>query len=234
MSAISVGLMSVIAWAVVRNWDDLEPRDRAALAGQPLDLILARPVSIAQIVVAVLGVMVMSAEYTTGMIRSTLQAQPRRLTVLTAKALVFGVFMLTVGETLSFLACLVGRPVIDQHIPVRLDDPGVLRALVGAGLYLAVLGLFSLAAGAVVRHTAGAITAVLGLMLVLSELTALLPGSWGRRVDAWMPTNAGQLILAASPGTDAVLGPWQGMAVFAGWTALLLGVAAVLFTRRDA
>jgi ABC-type transport system involved in multi-copper enzyme maturation permease subunit len=234
MAVIALGLMSLIAWATMNRWTHLDPPDRVDLAGHPLDVIVVRPVFVSQLVVAVLGVMVISAEYTTGMIRSTLQAQPRRLTVLTAKVAVFAALMLVVGELLSFAAFFVGRPIIASHIPVALGDPGVTRAVVGAGLYLALLGLFALAVGAIVRHTAGAITAVLGIVLILSNLTGLLPDSWGHHINAWMPTNAGQLIMQSRSAPGDLLSPWQGLAVFAGWTALLLIIASVLFARRDA
>jgi ABC-2 type transport system permease protein len=234
MAVISLGLMSLIAWATMNRWSRLDPPERLDLAHHPLEIILLRPVFVSQLVVAVLGVMVISAEYTTGMIRSTLQSQPRRLTVLVAKIAVFAALMLVVGELLSFAAFFVGKPIIGGHIPVALSDPGVTRSVLGAGLYIAVLGLFALAFGAIVRHTAGAITAVLGLILILSNLTGLLPDSWGRHINAWMPTNAGQLIMQPQQAPDDLLSPWQGLAVFAGWTALLLIVAAVLFTKRDA
>jgi ABC-type transport system involved in multi-copper enzyme maturation permease subunit len=234
MATIALGLMSLIAWATMKQWPHLEPGDRVDLVGHPLEVILVRPVFVSQLVVAVLGVMVISAEYTTGMIRSTLQAQPRRLTVLIAKIAVFAALMLVVGELLSFAAFFVGRPIIASHIPVALGDPGVVRSVLGAGLYLALLGLFALAFGAILRHTAGAITAVLGIVLILSNLTGLLPDSWGHHINAWMPTNAGQLIMQPRPEADSLLSAWQGLAVFAGWTALLLTIAAVLFARRDA
>jgi ABC-type transport system involved in multi-copper enzyme maturation permease subunit len=234
MAGISIGLMSLIAWATMHRWARFEPPEQANLLHNPLEIVLARPVFVGQLVVAVLGVMVISAEYTTGMIRSTLQAQPRRLTVLVAKMIVFAALMLVVGEVLSFGAFFIGRQIIAVHIPVSLSDPGVTRAVIGAGLYIAVLGLFSLAFGAILRHTAGAITAVLGLVLIVSNLTGLLPDSWGHHINAWMPTNAGQLIMQPRQLPDDLLSPWQGLAVFAGWTALLLIVATVLFKKRDA
>jgi ABC-2 type transport system permease protein len=234
MAGISIGLMSLIAWATMHRWARFEPQEQANLQHNPLEIVLARPVFVGQLVVAVLGVMVISAEYTTGMIRSTLQAQPRRLTVLVAKMIVFAALMLVVGEALSFGAFFIGRQIIAVHIPVSLSDPGVTRAVIGAGLYIAVLGLFSLAFGVILRHTAGAITAVLGLVLIVSNLTGLLPDSWGHHINAWMPTNAGQLIMQPRQLPDDLLSPWQGLAVFAGWTALLLIVAAVLFKKRDA
>lgn len=234
MAAISVGLMSFIAWLLMRQWDTYSPEDQALMAAEPLEIIIEQPVFISQLVVAVLGVMTVSAEYTTGMIRSTLQAQPRRLQVLAAKVVVFAVLMFVVGELLSFAAFFAGRWIMSDHIAVDLGDPGTARAVFGAGLFLTLLGLFSLAFGAIIRHTAGAITGVLGLVLIVSNLTVLLPGSWGAHVHAWMPTNAGQLILKPTLPPDPLLTQWQGLGVFAGWTVLLLAVAAYLFRTRDA
>ena len=234
MAGVSIGLMSVIAWAMMNRWHRFSLPEQIAISSRPLEIILARPVFVGQLVVAVLGVMVMSAEYTTGMIRSTLQSQPRRLVVLAAKVAVFAALMLVVGEVLSFAAFLVGKELIAAHIPVHLNDPGVLRSVIGAGLYMAMLSLFSLAFGAILRHTAGAITAVLGLVLIVSNLTALLPDSWGHHINAYMPTNAGQLIMQTQQYPGDLLSPWQGFGVFAIWTALALAVAAVMFTRRDA
>lgn len=234
MASIAVGLMSLIVWLRMRSWSSMDPGERQNLLHRPVDIIIGRPVFIAQIAVVVLGVMVVSAEYTTGMIRSTLQSQPRRLTVLTAKIAVFAALMLVVGEAVSFGAFFAGRAVLSAHVPVNLGDPGVLRSVVGAGLYLAVLGLFSLAFGAILRHTAGAIVAVLGIIIILSGLTQLLPGSWGAHVNAWMPTNAGGLVYEPTLPRDHLLTQWQGFAVFCGWTVLLLGIAAALMRRRDA
>lgn len=234
MAVIALGLMSLIAVSIMNRWSRFQPDERLDLHSHPLEIVLTRPVFVGQLVIAVLGVMAISSEYTTGMIRSTLQAQPRRMTVLIAKIAVLGTLMLVVGEVLSFAAFLLGSQLIHAHIPVSLSDPGVTRSVLGAGLYIAVLGLFALAFGAIIRHTAGAITTVLGIILILSNLTGLLPDSWGRHVNAWMPTNAGQLIMQPHQAPDDLLSPWQGLAVFAGWTVLLLIVAAVLFRRRDA
>ena len=234
IAAIAIGLMSLIAWLMMRRWSRMDPGEQADLLHRPVDIIIGRPVFIAQIVVVVLGVMVVSAEYTTGMIRSTLQSQPRRLTVLAAKVAVFAALMLVVGEALSFAAFFVGRSILSAHIAVNLGDPGVLRSVAGAGLYIAVLGLFSLAFGAILRHTAGAIVAVLGIIIILSNLTQLLPDSWGQHINAWMPTNAGSLVFEPTLPPDHLLTQWQGFAVFCGWTVLLLGIAAVLMRRRDA
>lgn len=235
MAAVSIGLMSLFAWLLVaRRWDRLEPGERATLMHNPLEIILSRPEFFSQLVVAVLGVMVISAEYTTGMIRSTLQSQPRRLTIFGAKVVVFAAVMLVVGEAIAFVAFFVGRQIVAKRLTISLSDPGVTRAVIGLGLFLAVLGLFSLAFGAILRHTAGAITTVIGLNLIISNLTGALPDSWGRHVNAYMPVNAGVLILQPQQQPGDLLSPWQGFAVFGGWTVLLLIIAAVMFQRRDA
>ena len=117
---------------------------------------------------------------------------------------------------------------------MSLSDPGALRAVIGAGLYLAVLGLFALAIGALLRHTAGGITGVIGFVLVLAPLAQLLPGSIGKHIHAYLPSEAGRLIGQATQTSDDLLSPWQGFGVFCLWTAVLLGVAAWLLNRRDA
>ena len=235
MAGVAIGANALINWlAVDRHWAEMSAEDRAGLLARPLDQVLAGPMQFIQFGVAVLGVMAITSEYATGMIRSTLQAQPRRFTVLGAKVLVLGALMLAVGEALAFAAYVVGKAVLSAHVPIHLSDPGVLRAVIGAGLYTAVLALFSLAIGAIFRHTAGAITAVLGLITVISPLTGVLPDTWGRYVSAYMPTNAGSLVFQQFVASKHLLGPWQGIGVFAAETALLLGLAAYLLRRRDA
>jgi ABC-type transport system involved in multi-copper enzyme maturation permease subunit len=235
MIGIAIGLNALINYlSVDRRWASMPQPQQQDIIHHPLDQILGGPMSIAQFAVAVIGVMAISSEYATGMIRSTLQSQPRRLTMFTAKLAVLAGLMFVVGEVVSFGAFFVGKLVISPHVPVSLNDPGVLRAVFGGGLYITVLALFSFAFGVMLRHTAGAITAVLGLMLVISQLTQLLPDSWGRHVNAWMPTNAGSLIFQQHVDPKHLLTAWQGLAVFVGWTVLLLLFGAYLLRRRDA
>jgi ABC-type transport system involved in multi-copper enzyme maturation permease subunit len=142
--------------------------------------------------------------------------------------------VLIVGELVAFPSFFLGAAILHSKAPVSVGDPGVLRAVIGAGLYLAVLGIFALAIGAIVRHTAGAITGVIGFVLVLAPLAQLLPGSFGKHVHAYLPSEAGRLIAQARQGPDDLLSPWQGFGVFCLWTALLLAIATYLLNRRDA
>lgn len=154
--------------------------------------------------------------------------------MLGAKVLVFGLLILVVSLAVCFTSFFVGAAIVQSKISVSLGDPGVLRAVVGGGLYLTMLGLYSLAIGAVIRHTAGGITFVIGSILVLPPLVTLLPGRVGDYAHAYLPSEAGRLITQAIPPEHALLTPWQGYGVFGLWTMLLLAAAAARLKSRDA
>jgi ABC-type transport system involved in multi-copper enzyme maturation permease subunit len=154
--------------------------------------------------------------------------------MLTAKCLVFAGLLLVIGEIVSFGSFFIGSAILHSRVPVSLGDHLVLRSVIGSGLYLAVLGLFSLGIGGVIRHTAGAVTTAIGVVFVLPILSGLLPGSWGAHINGYLPEQAGTLIGQAHPADGAVLSAWEGFGVFCLWTALLLAAAALLLQRRDA
>jgi ABC-2 type transport system permease protein len=231
---ISLGFTALFTALTAAQWDQQSPQDRAQIMADPTSTILGSGFFFSQLTVCVLGVMVIASEYSTGMIRASLLAVPRRLPMFAAKGCVFGLLVLVVGVVVSFGSFAIGAPIMHSKAPVSLGDPGVLRAIVGGGLYLAMLGLFALAIGAIVRHTAAGITGVIGFVLVLSPLAQLLPGSFGDHVHAYLPSEAGHLIAQARQGPNDLLTPWQGYGVFCLWTAVLLIVGGVLLRRRDA
>ncbi|MBC6463580.1 ABC transporter permease [Actinomadura sp. HBU206391] len=231
---LSVGFTALFTSLTVAGWDELEPSDQALIAADPTSMVLGSGFFLSQLTVCVLGVMVIGSEYSTGMIRSSLLAVPRRLSMLTAKSLVFGLLVLALGVLVSFVSFFVGAAIIHGKAPVSLGDPGVLRAVLGGGLYLAVLGLFALAIGSIVRHTAAGITGVIGFVLVLAPLAQLIPGRVGDYVHAYLPSEAGHLIAQAKQAPNDLLTPWQGYGVFCVWTLALLVVAGILLQRRDA
>ncbi|MBN6055829.1 ABC transporter permease subunit, partial [Nonomuraea sp. RK-328] len=198
---------------------------------QPSDVaeISLMGTNFAALAVAALGVLVVSSEYRTGAIRVSYMAVPRRLLLLAGKLVVFAAVALAVCMAAAFAAFLAGRTILGG---ASLGDPGVLRSVAGTGLYLTACGLFGLALGALVRHTPGAIVAAIGLILVLPQLTTVLPGQWGRTVRDWFTSNAGLQVAFPSPASS--LGPWSGFAVYLGWIAVTLAVACVLTMRRDA
>jgi ABC-type transport system involved in multi-copper enzyme maturation permease subunit len=232
---VSLGLTGLLTWLTVRALSNGRADARSStIAADPVNFILGTGLGLGQLAICVLGALVITAEYGSGTIRASLLAVPRRIPVLIAKGLVFGVLVFVLGEAVAFGSFAIGAAVVHSRFPVSLSQPGVTRAVIGSGLYLTVLGLFALAIGSLIRHTAGAITTVIGLVLVIFPLTGLLPGSWGAHVHAYLPTVAGQLITADQQTPGQLLSPWQGFGVFCAWTVLLLAAGGYLLKRRDA
>jgi hypothetical protein len=192
-----------------------------------------------QFAIGVLGVLVMSAEYGTGSIRSTLAAMPRRPVVLTAKVVVFGAVALVVSEALAFGAFFIGQTLLPGSVGhAALGQPGVTRAVVESGLYLAVLGLLALGLATVIRHTAGAIAAYAGVLLVLPIIISALPSSLMNAVTRYLPANIGLTILSTTQTghlfSTPVFSPWIGLAILAAYAAAILALGCWLMVRRDA
>jgi ABC-type transport system involved in multi-copper enzyme maturation permease subunit len=232
--AVTIGFTALFNWLTVSQWENATDAQRQAIMLDPAGQILGSGFGFSQLAICILGVLIMTGEYTSGTIRATLLAVPRRTPVLAAKALVFAVLVFVVAEISAFVSFLIGAAILNSRVAVSLADPGVLQAIVGIGLYASMLGVFAIAIGALLRHTAGAITAIIGFVLVLSPLALLLPGDWGRYVYAYLPTNAGQRIATTVQGPTDLLTAWQGFGVFALWTTALIVLAGYLLRRRDA
>jgi ABC-2 type transport system permease protein len=204
-------------------------------AGDPPGAFVTWGMMIAQITAIVLGTMIVTSEYGTGMIRATLAATPGRAAVVAAKAVVLTSTLFVVGTVTAFAGYFGGNWFLDREgVGVALSDDGVLRSLLGSGLYLAGLGLLAAALGFLVRHTAAVLSAVLGLVFVVGQMAWLLPGTWGEWIAKVMPGNAGSGVAMAASFNPQLLSPWTGFAVFGGEVAVLLTVALVVFRRRDA
>lgn len=232
---ITIGFTGLFTWLTESNWTGPHAADRdATIVANPVGFILGAGIGLGQLTICVLGVLVITSEYSTGVIRSSLLAVPRRLPMLAAKAAVFALLIAVLAEIVSFACFFLGSSILHSKVPVTISDQNVLRAVLGAGLYLAVLGLFALAVGLLLRHTAAGITTVIGIVLVLPILSGLLPGSWGAHINAYLPEQAGSLIYSAHQTSDQLLSAWQGFGVFCLWTAVLLAAGAYLLQRRDA
>lgn len=199
-------------------------------AVDPVSLSLAG-YTIAQLAVAVLGVLVVSGEYASGTVRSTFAAVPRRWPVVVAKAVVLGAVVFVTTTAAAFVSFFGGQALYGAGAASITDD-GALRMVLGTGLYLTAIALLAMTIGWLLRSTAGGIASALGLILVLPVVAGLLPGSWGTESVRWLPSRAGSSLITLTTGPDS-FGPWAGYAVLLGWVVALLVLATVLLRRRD-
>jgi ABC-2 type transport system permease protein len=227
----TVGVGTLLSLARVSRWDHLSLRERLSIDPTAVSL---RGVFLAQLAIGVLGVLVISAEYSTGMIRTTLTAVPHRRMLLFAKATVFAVVAFVVATIAAFIAFFAGQSVLaGKHADVALSDPGVLRAVLGAGAYLTLIGLLGLALATLLRRTAGAIATLFGLVLVLPALVDALPSPWNTDVGKLLPINAGRAMFSVRPNAD-LLSPGGGLVALVVTVAVVFALAVVAIERRDA
>ncbi|MBR7834844.1 ABC transporter permease [Actinospica durhamensis] len=188
----------------------------------------------AQLALGVLGVLIAAGEYSTGMIRSTLAAVPTRLPMLWSKALTFGAVALVVGSVGAVVSFLGGSGFLHgDAISLGIGSSGVLRSLLGAGVYLGLVGVLGVALGTLLRSIAGGIGALVAVLMLLGLLTDLLPTRWGNDISPYLPGNAGGSVFALHQASNT-LSPAGGLAVFAGWVVLALAGAAWRLKKSDA
>lgn len=225
---LGVGIGALASSGQARGYPDLDPG-----TWDPTEASLTSTI-VAQLAIGVLGVLVITAEYATGLIQPSVVAVPRRGRLLAAKAGVFAVVAVVLGQLIGFTSFLVGQAVIaGAGVPhATLDQPGVLRAVVGSGLYLAAIGLLGLGLGTVFRSTAGAIGALVSLTLLVRLIVPALPVSWASWMERYWPTTAGEKIIAVLPPPEA-LGPWPGFAVLAGFVAVVCAAGYAVLRTRD-
>ena len=210
------------------------PHGAAAMASFDPAAISLSGVQLAQIAVGVLGVLLITSEYATGLIRTTFAAVPRRLPVLWAKAGLLAAIITAVSVPAAFAAFAGGQSILArQHLSVQLSEPGATRAVIGSALYLAVIGLLGLGLGAVIRNAAGGIAALFGLLYGLPLAAGFLPGSMAADVSKFLPANAGQAVTSVHPD-PTMLQPWTGFGVLCLYAAVLLALSAARMRRGDA
>jgi ABC-2 type transport system permease protein len=237
--ALMVGIVTLVS-AIIANQSSSGSAER----GSPTSIdVFTIAASMASLAVVVLGVLVITGEYSTGMIRSTLAAVPRRLPALWAKGLVLEVSILIVSAVAVLSSLGVAQLFLgSKGLAPDLGDAETVRILVGVPLYLAGIALLAFAIGALLRHSAGALATVLGLLLVIENLF-MIPWRPLQLISPFLPGTAGAKLLMSQGQLDAmtqgshvgaVLSAWQGYGVLLAWGAVLLAVAAVLLRRRNA
>ncbi len=217
------------AWAFTSNWDDLDPAERATF--NPIDPALVG-VNLAQLAVGVLGVLLITGEYATGMIRATLSAVPTRLPVLWAKAGVYAVVVFVLMAVTSLVAFLAAQLFLGDR-GAGLAAAELPQALLGTAGYLTAIAVLAVALGFLLRSTAGGIATLFGLLLVVPTLGLLLPSSWRDTLLPYLPNNAGSAVTTVRP-LDDLLSPTGGALVLLAWALIPLLAAALVLRRRDA
>jgi ABC-2 type transport system permease protein len=194
---------------------------------------LVMGIQFSQLAVCVLAVLTLTGEYSTGMIRSTLTSAPKRLPALHAKGLVILAVSFAIGVVAAVLSWLVTYPVLGDTYRLDLGDATNQRVLLGAPLYMVGIAVLAYAIGALLRHTAGGIAAVLGLLLVIEPLLSSVPWKFFTTIAPYLPQSAGQQLFAVN-SSDPVLTPWEGFGVLVLWGVVLYALAALAMKRRDA
>jgi ABC-type transport system involved in multi-copper enzyme maturation permease subunit len=229
---LTIALPIVFAAVTASHWAHMSAGERADR--HPLDIALAG-VNVAQLAIAVLGVLVISGEYSTGMIRSSLIAVPKRLPVLWAKIAVYAAvsFILTLPAVI--IAFFASQAILSRHhiLQISFGDPGVARSVLGGALYVTLVGIFALGVGTILRNTAGGIAAFAGIFFVIPPLMNILPTSWNNAISQYLPSEAGRQLFSLHHAAHS-LSPTAGGLLMLGYCALTVAVAAMLLVRRDA
>jgi ABC-2 type transport system permease protein len=228
---ITVGFGALFSWAYISRYDQQSLQERLTFDATQHSL---RGLFLAQLAIGVLGVLVMTSEYATGLIRTTLTAVPQRRTVLAAKAVTFGVVACIVSFVSVFVAFLIGQAILHgKHLGVGLGDPHVLGAVVGAGVYLTFVGLLGLGLGTILRRTAGAIATLFAVVLVIPLLAQALPSPWDSDVSKFMPSRLGEALFSVRPDSG-VLSRGDALVVMVVWLVVTFTLATLFIVRRDA
>lgn len=229
---LMVGLGALFCAARVARADRLDPGELRNFDPTGFSL---NGIFLAQLAIGILGVLVITSEYATGQIRATLGAVPQRGCVLAAKVVVYFAVALVVGLIGSFAAFFIGQGILSAKFhQASLGDAHVLRAVVGGAVYLAVLGALGVGLGAILRRTAGAIAALVGLLLILPILVNFLPSPWNDDINKYLPLQAGSNIFHTAPPASTDLSLTVGFIVFCAYAVVALVLGAVLLIRRDA
>lgn len=227
----SIALGSIVCAAIAGHWNQMSAHDRATF--DPTFRSLTG-LMIGQFAVGALGVLTITAEYSSGMIRSTFAAVPRRREVLAAKAAILLPVVLVVGTAACVGSFLVGQAILSSKgIGVSIAHPAELRAVLGGGLYLAAFALLGLGLGTIFRRTAAGLSAFVGLVLVAPTVIRTLPSPWGPNIAKFLPSEAGQALVNVRAASGQ-LAPWTGFVVLCAWAVAALVLGALLLTRRDA
>jgi hypothetical protein len=227
----TIGLPCVFATVTAIRWSHMSLQER--LDRHPIEIATAG-VNLSQLAIGVLGVLLITGEYSTGMIRASFGAVPKRLPVLWAKIVVFAVVTFALMLPSVILGFVGSQAILRNHhiLQISWSHPGVARSVIGGAIFLTVVGIFTMGLGAITRNTAGGIAVFAGIFFVIPPLMNILPTSWNNAISEYLPSSAGRDVFSLTHGPHD-LSPGAGIGLFVGYTALVIAIAAVLMVRRD-
>jgi hypothetical protein len=229
---LSIGIGALFSGVTASQYHTFSAADKASF--NPITTSL-NGMMFAQLAIGVLGVLLISGEYSTGMIRSSLTAVPKRLPVLWAKLGVFAAVAFAVMLVTSFVSFFLGQALLSSHhLNVSMSAPGALRSVIGAALYVTVAGMIGMTLGGLLRNTAAGISTFVAAFFVIPPLTGLLPASWSSHFVQYLPSNAGEVLYGGARGLAHPLAPWTGFGVLCIYAVVLIGFAAWRLRRADA
>jgi ABC-type transport system involved in multi-copper enzyme maturation permease subunit len=229
---LSIGIGALFSGVTASQYHTFSAADKASF--NPITTSL-NGMMFAQLAIGVLGVLLISGEYSTGMIRSSLTAVPKRLPVLWAKLGVFAAVAFAVMLVTSFVSFFLGQALLSSHhLNVSMSAPGALRSVIGAALYVTVAGMIGMTLGGLLRNTAAGISTFVAAFFVIPPLTDLLPASWSSHFVQYLPSNAGEVLYGGARGLAHPLAPWTGFGVLCIYAVVLIGFAAWRLRRADA
>ena len=229
---LMIGISALFSAVTASQYHTFSPADRASF--NPVSISLSG-MMFAVVAFGVLGVLMISGEYSTGMIRSSLTAVPRRLPVLWGKLAVFAGVIFSISLVASFICFFLGQALLNSHhLGVSIAAPGALRSIIGAALYGTVAGMIGVALGALFRNTAAGIATFAGVFFVIPPLTGLLPASISDHLSQYLPSYAGDAVWGGARSVTNALSPWTGFAVLCGYAVVVIAAAALRLRRADA
>ena len=229
---LTIGLPIVFAAVTASHWSHMRLQER--LDRHPLEIALAG-VNLSQLAIGILGILVITGEYSTGMIRASLTAVPKRLPVLWAKLGVFAAVSFLLALPAVLLSFVLSQAILRNHhiLEISFSANGVARTVIGGAVYLMLLGVLTLALGAIARNTAAGIGIFVAIFFVIPPLMNILPTNWNNAISEYLPDAAGRDIFSLTHGAHD-LAPWPGFFLFLGFCAVAVAAEAVMLVRRDA
>ncbi|GEB50462.1 MULTISPECIES: ABC transporter permease subunit [Streptomyces] len=226
---VTVGMGAAICAVTSSSYDDMSTTQRATF--DPTYLSFSG-MGLGQLAMIAFGVLVVSAEYSTGMIRNSLAAVPQRGTFLLCKMLVTGPLVLVVGMITSFATFFLGQALLGDQ-GAGITDPGVLRAVVGGGLYMALIALFAVGVTFILRSPLLAFAILMPWFFLISSILGTVDAT--KKIAQYLPDQAGTVVMSVVPDTlDRPYGPWEGLLILVGWTAAALLAGFLVLKKRDA